>query len=287
MIYIAFKHGHKNFGDLAVSAGVAELLKPFQLELVWLCARRNYTIKTDDVVIYGGGEHLTSQCLRFKRYIAPLQQTTKYIVLPSTFGPFTDHDQQIINQLNFDNLAARDIHSANLLGIPTLLDPAFFLAPLIKSSVPPFDMLIAPRRDDIGMRLGDVFREEAPIETTNAYKFYMDFPHNPDEIFVAHTPADIILCEALANKRKTRFVRPTTLANLFEYYVSCNRVFTNRFHSIVFAALHSKEYDGFAWPSHGHKLDGLLHMLRTAPINTLKKDTQEWVHNRLLAHEVL
>jgi len=262
MTVLAFDHRHStNYGDHAVTEGALHLLAAAGITDTIRVIPPGSPVPTDDLVVYGGGDHLYSGP-HLDEWLDPLIRAERAIVLPATFGPFTPADEARVRLLGRHAIAARDPASAEtmraILGreVPLLIDPAAFL---------PFPdprhgryRLWAPRRDDVGMRAG-YESQRRPRETAafvSYVKQYRAWPA-PGVLLVAHSQHDVALCRAIADDIRMPWVRPTSLRQLLELYAACGPVRTSRYHGALFARMLGKRLTLRPWPAHGHKWSGL------------------------------
>jgi hypothetical protein len=280
VIALTWAYGSSNFGDQAVTRGALALLGRVTPGDVWAYSiQERRSVPAAATVVYGGGEHLFSH-RRLRRYARPIARATRGVVLPSTFGPFLDTDHDLLRRVGRHPIAAREATSAVIAGsilgreVPVLLDPAFFFpsAPGVRGDT----TIYAPRREDIGLRLGTQ-QEPGPAAETEAFDRYRSLIRGG--LIVAHSERDEALCRALSEATGVPWVRPATLDDLIELYRTCAAVVTSRFHAAVFGLLFGKPVTAIPWPAHGHKLTGLMDSPPDVERDRIR--TEEWLRSAL------
>lgn len=253
--------------------------------------------------LFSGGEAREDFVLagRLALLLAGAAVGRKVICLPSTFGPFHSDFSSALARMFVKSCAAisvRESASLNSLheigidpglhNIPALLDPAFFLdVPEIRQaeSDDPNLISVGIRLDGFGLRVGGQASSKAlrsfrraEFGDSQAFLFYTDFccqilERSEQRIqCIIQTARDMEITQAVVNAVITR--DPSALGritieeppNLQEFVRLLSRgsvTVASRFHALIFSLLLGRPAFGVYFPTHGHKIPGLLNLFET------------------------
>lgn len=239
---------------------------------------------------YGDGENHKSLFWRLLPLHAAARLGIPCVQLPATFGPFAGEAGGWLVEAALAlpcAVAARDLRSRALLAdlvrardIPALLDPAFYMAPVVgrkprrEHGVSGFAM----RSDGWGIRLAaaektrmtDAFRKDGFASSKSfqvSRRLLEDCLRAPREkvrIFV-QTFADHELAEKLAaaspDARRVEIRKPASVQDYIAELAAVDRVYTSRFHAVILALLSGTPAYAVYFEAHGQKMPGLFELI--------------------------